>query len=251
MPCDQIAGTRRVASAPSTRVNDPMVPLQLLERGPVAQHHPLGASTGYMEDLRGDWGALVDAALETSSFAVELAALSEGELPGLLAFLADAPPLPFHYLSVHAPTKHLRISDAELVDALAQLPPWVDAIVVHPDVIEDVAAYRRLGAAVVIENMDPRKAAGRTADELEATFAALPEAGFCFDVAHAAAVDPSLGVAQSLLDRFGGRLRHLHVSSLDEDHHHEPLTDDDEATWAPVLRRCRDVPWILEAPLHR
>ena len=77
-----------------------MVPLQLLERGPVAQHHPLGASTGYMEEQRGDWGALVDAALETSSFAVELAALSETELPGLLAFLHGAPPLPFRYADV-------------------------------------------------------------------------------------------------------------------------------------------------------
>jgi hypothetical protein len=228
-----------------------MVPLQLLERGPVAQHHPLGASTGYMEELRNDWPALVEQALKTSSFAVELAALSESELPGLLDFLADAPPLPFRYVSVHAPTKHLRMSDAELVAALAQLPPWVDAVVVHPDVIEDVIAYRRLGALVAVENMDPRKSAGRTADELDALLAALPEAGFCFDVAHAAAVDPLLDAAHELLDRFRGRLRHLHVSSLDDDQHHEPLSDADETAWAGVLRRCRDVPWILEAPLSR
>lgn len=227
-----------------------MVPLQLLERGPVAQHHPLGASTGYMEDQRGDWAALVDGALETSSFAVELAALSETELPGLLEFVAGAPPLPFRYVSVHAPTKHLRMSDAELVDALLQLPPWVDAVVIHPDVIEDVAAYRRLGALVVVENMDPRKLAGRTAEELEPLFAALPEAGFCLDIAHAAAVDPLLDQAHAMLDRFGSRLRHLHVSSLDDDCHHEPLTAGDENAWTPVLRRCRDVPWILEAPLE-
>jgi len=43
-----------------------MVPLQLLERGPVAQHHPLGASTGYMEEQRGDWPALVEAARDRS-----------------------------------------------------------------------------------------------------------------------------------------------------------------------------------------
>jgi hypothetical protein len=228
-----------------------MVPLQLLERGPVAQHHPLGASTGYMEEQRGNWGALVESALETSSFAVELAALSETELPGLLAFFDGAPPLPFRYVSVHAPTKHLQMSDAELVDALLQrLPGWVDSVVVHPDVIEDVAPYRALGALCVIENMDTRKQVGRTADELEGLFRALPEAGFCFDIAHAAAVDPSMAEAHALLDRFGGRLRHLHVSSLDEDCHHEPLTVADETAWTPVLRRCRDVPWILEAPLN-
>jgi hypothetical protein len=228
-----------------------MVPLQLLERGPVAQHHPLGASTGYMEEQRGDWSALVEAALQTSTFAVELAALSETELPGLLAFLDGAPPLPFRYVSVHAPTKHLRMSDAELVDALLEgLPACVDSVVIHPDVIEDIAAYRRLGALCAVENMDPRKLAGRTADELEQLFVALPEAGFCFDIAHAAAVDASMDEAHALLHRFGARLRHLHVSSLDEDCHHEPLSVADETAWTPVLRRCRDVPWILEAPLH-
>jgi hypothetical protein len=202
-----------------------------------------------MEEHRGDWEALVDEALETSSFAVELAALSEPELPGLLAFLADAPVLPFRYVSVHAPVKHRDLDDAQLVARLAELPAWVDAIVMHPDVIDDPAAYARLGAQLVIENMDPRKSTGRTADELAPLFAALPEAGFCFDVAHAAAVDPTLGEAHRLLDRFCGRLRHLHVSSLDEDCHHEPLRDADETAWAAVLRRCRDVPWILEAPL--
>jgi hypothetical protein len=226
-----------------------MVPLQLLERGPVAQHHPLGASTGYMAERRGDWEALVDEAVETSSFAVELAALSEDELPGLQAFLDDAPALPFRYLSVHAPVKHRRMSEEELVARLVDLPPWVDAIVVHPDVMDEPARYARLGSALVIENMDTRKGAGRTVDELEPLFAALPEAGFCFDVAHAAAVDPTMREAHRLLDRFCGRLRHLHVSSLDGDCHHEPLSDADETAWSPVLRRCRDVPWILEAPL--
>jgi hypothetical protein len=226
-----------------------MVALQLLERGPVAQHHPLGASTGYMAELRGDWEVLVEEATLTSSFAVELAALSEDELPGLQSFLDAAPALPFRYLSVHAPVKHRRMGEGELVARLAELPPSVDAIVVHPDVMDEPERYRRLGAALVIENMDTRKARGRTTGELEPLFAALPEAGFCFDVAHAAAVDPSMREARRLLDRFGGRLRHLHVSSLDEDCGHQPLTDADEAAGAPVLRRCRDVPWILEAPL--
>jgi sugar phosphate isomerase/epimerase len=120
---------------------------------------------------------------------------------------------------------------------------------VHPDVIVDPAPYRRLGAILVVENMDPRKPTGRTADELAPLLAALPEAGLCFDVAHAAAVDPTLREAHRLLDRFCGRLRHLHVSSLDEECHHEPLRDADESAWSSVLRRCRDVPWILEAPL--
>jgi hypothetical protein len=55
--------------------------------------------------------------------------------------------------------------------------------------------------------------------------------------------------AHELLDRFAGRLRHLHISSLDDAGHHVPLRAGDEEAFGPILRRCRDVPWILEAPL--
>src|SRR3954470_15511874 len=98
-----------------------MVPALLAESGVVAQHHPLGASTGYMEASRNEWPALVAEALETSRFAVELAALSEDELPALEACLAAGPELPFDYVSVHAPVKHLRMPEAELVRRLGRL----------------------------------------------------------------------------------------------------------------------------------
>lgn len=229
-----------------------MMPLSALnETRPLLAHHPIGASTGFMAEERGDWPALVEAAAALSPFTAELAALSELELPGLLAYLLSAgDEVPaFRYLSVHAPSKDLKLSEPKLVDCLARLPVVVDAIVVHPDVIDDPGEYRRLGARLVLENMDTRKGAGRTADELAPLLAELPDAGLCLDVAHARDVDPSMAGAHALLDRFAGRLRHLHVSSLDDAGHHVPLTGEDEAAFGPVLQRCRDVPWILEAPL--
>ena len=212
----------------------------------VAVHHPLGASTGWM-DARGDWGALVERAIEVSTFAAELAALDERELPGVEAYLRSRPALPFRYLSLHAPSKGRELPEDELVARLGALRDCVDAIVVHPDTIVDVGAWRALGGALVLENMDPRKDDGRTAAELEPFFAALPEAGLCLDVAHAAAIGEDEG--ERILDAYACRLRHLHVSSLDADCHHTTLDPADERAWAPLLRRCRDVPWILEAPL--
>jgi len=214
---------------------------------PLLEHHPLGASTGYMVDLRGEWPRLVEEASRVSSFAVELAALGEDELPGLLDFLAGDPPLPFRYLSAHAPSKERIQSEVEIVAQLAELPQLVDSIVVHPDQIEDPAAYAALGGRLVIENMDARKTAGKRVEELTQLFEALPQAGFCFDVAHAWSVDPTMALGEELLDRFAGRLRHVHLSSLSPQGGHVPLTGEDEGLFAPLLSRCRDVPWILEA----
>jgi hypothetical protein len=222
----------------------------LTQPGPIARHHPLGISTGALLEQRGDWEALVAEAQRTSTFAVELAALSADELPELLHFLTTAPALPFHFISLHAPSKGRRLREKQLVAMLMEVVRCVDAVVVHPDTIDDPARYAALGSALVLENMDARKRDGRTAAELDPYFAALPQAGFCFDVAHAASVDEGLGEGERLLDRFGARLRHVHVSSLDEDCHHVALSAGDEERFGALLRRCRDVPWILEAPLR-
>jgi sugar phosphate isomerase/epimerase len=215
----------------------------------VARHHPIGASTGYMEQLRGNWEAQVEAAWQVSSFAIELSALSEQELPSLAEYLERTPSLPFRYISIHGPSKGREMDEEQLVFALSRLAPRADAFVMHPDTIKHFAFYRGLGHKLLLENMDARKKTGRTREELEAAFAELPQAGFCFDIAHAWSIDPGMLVANELLDAFRGRLRHVHLSSLSEDLHHVPLTAEDEELFSPVLSRCLDVPWIFEAPI--
>lgn len=209
-------------------------------------HHPLGASTGFLRDA-GSWQAQAQAAAAVSPFAAELAALTLREFISLEAWLHSGPPLPFRYLSVHAPTKALDGDEQALVARLLALPAVVNTIVVHPDVLDDPAAYACLDRRVVLENMDDRKAFGQSADDLATLFTVLPEAGLCLDLAHVTAVDPSMDLAHELLDRFGPRLRQLHVSSL-IDGEHAPLTQEDAERFRPVLRRCVDVPWLLEAP---
>ena len=203
-------------------------------------------STGVFADAREDWSELVARASAISPYAIELSALSGPELPGLLAYLRSAPALPFRYLSVHAPTKRVEPDEAKVAGMLAQLPLWVRTIVTHPDALRNARNYRLLGTRLILENMDTRKDTGRTAEEMGAFFSLLPEAGFCLDVAHAGDVDQSMGAAHELLDRFRSRLRQVHLSSL-VDGEHVPLTDEDSARFSKVLRRCRDVPWMLEA----
>jgi hypothetical protein len=201
-----------------------------------------------MVDHRNDWERLVDEAATVSSMAVELSALASNELPGLLVYLGSAARLPFLFVSVHAPSKDRERDEERLVRDLCSIPSWIDAIVVHPDTISEPALYRQLGRRLALENMDTRKAGGQTADDLDGYFAEIPEARLCLDVAHAKDVDPTMDAAAALLERFSSRLSHVHLSSLDESQHHVPLTAEDETLFAPLLARCRDVPWILEAP---
>jgi hypothetical protein len=229
-----------------------MVPALTKMRWPrVRDHLAVGASTGYMSGHRGDWDALARTAAEESLGAVELSALSEPELPGLVDWLDAGPSLPFRWVAAHGPTKGREMPEADLVVVLARLALHVEAVVVHPDTMGDAALYRPLGAKLAVENMDSRKPMGQRAHQLQQIFDELPEARLCFDIAHAGAVDPSMAEGERILEQFGSRLSHVHVSSLDESSHHVSLTQDDEERFGSLLDRCRDVPWILEAPLRR
>jgi Xylose isomerase-like TIM barrel len=214
----------------------------------ISRHHPIGASTGYMESLRGNWGRQVAQACEVSPFAVELSALSEQELPSLGEFLNRHSDLPFRYVSVHGPSKGRQMTEEHLVQDLLAIAPYASAIVMHPDTIENPECFRPLGPTLLLENMDSRKRTGGCRKDLEGLFDELPEAGFCFDIAHAWSIDREMFVANELLDAFGGRLRHVHLSSLSHDLRHIPLRAEDEALFGPILERCLDVPWIYEAP---
>ena len=235
-------------ATPTDNVDGSMISLAATAGSILASHHPIGASTGYMGGLRGNWQAQVDEAWKVSPFAIQLSALSENEIEGLGRYLASEPRLPFRYLSVHGPSKDMTMPETDLVEVLERLSLRADAVVMHPDTIQDPAPYRALGRKLVLENMDLRKESGQTVEELVEVFADLPYAGFCFDIAHAWSMDESMELGAELLDAFRPRLRHLHVSSLSNELHHIPLSEEHEELFAPLLQRCLDVPWILEAP---
>lgn len=208
----------------------------------------VGPSTGYMVGARGDWPRLVACAESCSLDVVELSALSAHELPSLLRWFADADPLPFGHISVHGPSKGWDGTPAALATALAALPAQVDGIVMHPETLREVEAFAELGARLRLENMDTRKPDARTVAELERFFALLPQARFCFDVAHAQLHDPSMRLAHELLDAFADRLAEVHLSSIEPSGEHVPLRAADAEAFLPVLARCVGVPWVLEAP---
>ena len=181
-----------------------------------------GFSTGALalSDFRAGLAACRAAGLR----AVELSALREAELPALAGALRNLDLSAFDHVSVHAPGRISPGGEGRVVDLLAVAAGLGLPIVVHPDVVADAAAWRQFGPLLLVENMDKRKPAGRTADELDREFGRLPEAGLCLDLAHARQVDPTMTVASSILRRHGGRVRQLHLSEVDSASRHGPLT---------------------------
>jgi hypothetical protein len=120
-------------------------------------------------------------------------------------------------------------------------------VILHPDAIGDHGCWRDFGRFACIENMDNRKLSGRTADELQSHFEHLPEASLCLDLGHAQQVDSTLGVARKILQQYRDRLMQLHLSELDVNAHHEPLSM--ATVWAvrEIARLIPECPVILES----
>ena len=184
--------------------------------------------------------------------AIELSALRENELDPLISWLESlqADLAPFEYVSFHAPSRIKSLSEQELVKRLQKIADKDWSIIVHPDLIHDVALWKKLGKAVCIENMDRRKETGRTAAQLRRVFDKLPEATFCFDIGHARQVDPTMQEAESMLQSFGDRLRQVHMSYVNSQSVHERLNFESVMAFRRVSDLIKDsIPVILETPL--
>jgi hypothetical protein len=151
---------------------------------------PFGFSTGAL--ALGDIELALKMLEGINVDAIELSALRVRELPPLVAFARHADLDRFAYVSIHAPTDYDAAQEADVVDQLAGFAERGWPIVVHPDVMRDLFAWKRFGSLLCIENMDKRKRVGRTAGELERIFDKFPDARMCFDIGHARQVDTSM-----------------------------------------------------------
>jgi hypothetical protein len=182
--------------------------------------------------------------------AVELSALRQVELLPLLHALPSLDLQSFQYISIHAPSQFEPSWEAELCGMLMAAAWRAWPIVLHPDAIHDFGRWRRLGAAICIENMDKRKPIGRTAGELGKIFEELPEATFCFDIGHARQFDPTMTEACMILRDFGHKLRQVHISEVNTRSKHDILSFASIRAFQEVAHLIpQDIPLILETPV--
>jgi hypothetical protein len=182
--------------------------------------------------------------------AVELSALRMAELDPLVDALDSLDLSHFEFISVHAPSSLDAQHERRVVKKLRAIADRGWPIVVHPDSIHDASLWRTFGKSVCIENMDKRKPVGRTRDELARWFDRLPDASFCFDIAHARQIDPTMTEAYLMLRDFGSRLAEVHLSEINSACKHEPISYSASLAYIRVASLIpNDVPIILESIL--
>lgn len=211
---------------------------------------PLGYSTGALalSDFRKALEMLKDQPVSV----IELSAIRKTELIPLLHSLDELDLSKFSYVSIHAPSTFSPQDEGWIFEELYAVRDRGWPVIVHPDTLHNLALWKQLGHLLCIENMDKRKPGGRTARELARLFEAFPEASFCFDIGHARQVDTSMVEAYRMLRDFTPRLKQVHVSEVNTQNRHDPLSFVSILDFQEVAQMIPpSVPIIIESIVSR
>ncbi len=206
---------------------------------------PLGFSTGAL--AYADFRCGLRILDQTEGTAVELSALRQAELEPLVSSLRELNLDRYSHISLHIPSSIKLDFEPVLLGLMQQVPTdWM--LVTHPNIITSWDLWAKLGRRVCIENMDKRKEVGQTARDLRSIFDRLPRASFCFDIGHAHQIDPTMGEAVLILEEFRDRLCQLHVSEVNSESKHDPISREVGIAFEIVSRLIPEsVPAILES----
>lgn len=206
----------------------------------------IGFSTGAL--ARGDFRLALKRLSDKNVNAIELSALRQDELAPLVQELDRLDLSRYQYISFHAPSAMEQSYEPAALKLLQQVAARNWPIIVHPDAMHTPSAWACLGDCLCIENMDKRKPIGQTATDLAKFFDALPNASLCFDIGHARQVDPTMSEAWAILQRFRGRIKQLHVSEVNTQSKHDPISLESILAFQKVSHLLPpDVPIILES----
>jgi len=207
---------------------------------------PIGFSTGAV--AKADFRCALARLRIHGITVVELSALRLDELAPLVQALDSLDLEGFEFVSFHAPSRFSPDDEAYVVDRLQSVLEREIPVVVHPDVIFRPALWDDMGPGLLIENMDKRKAVGRTAEALRSLFDCFPKARFCFDLGHARQVDPTMMEARLILENLGERLAEVHISEVNTSSRHDPLSAWAISAFRSVASLVPDnIPIVLES----
>lgn len=206
----------------------------------------IGFSTGAL--ARSDYQWALQMLANKPVNAVELSALRQDELQPLVEHLDNLDLGKFSYKAFHAPSSMDPSFEPLAIKLLEQVASRGWPIIVHPDAMHTPAAWAHFGDLLCIENMDKRKPVGQTAADLARIFEVLPDASFCFDIGHARQVDPTMSEATAILQSLRAKLRQLHVSEVNTQSKHDPLSLESVLAFHRVSHLVSpEIPIIMES----
>jgi uncharacterized protein (UPF0276 family) len=147
----------------------------------------------------------------------------------------------FEYVSLHAPDI-ITTNTLELLQRAQDIFHF-QAIVIHPDEIENWEIFSRFNLPISIENMDWRKERGKYVDSMQAIFEKI-DAKMVLDVNHCYTNDPSLLLAKQMTDEFGKRISQIHLSGFETGH--EPLFKTKQTEIMDAIEN-KNLPIIIES----
>jgi len=161
----------------------------------------------------------------------------------------------YETVSIHAPWKEIRYDSSSntenIIDKLKFLYDElsISGLVLHPDTIDNFEILEQSGLPFLLENMDRRKSSGTRPEHFE-ELKSNYNFDFILDVQHAYEQDPTMKLANELIDVMGDRLKHMHISGFTESMTHVPtiLANNKDAI-TEVLKLGINVPKILEGVL--
>src|ERR1700733_10267455 len=101
---------------------------------------PIGFSTGAL--ALSDFRLALEELQGQPVDSIELSALRYPELQPLLDALGTLPLASYRYKSIHAPSSFDGEQEAEIVDLLRRYAPRGWPIILHPDTIHDISAWK-------------------------------------------------------------------------------------------------------------
>ena len=147
---------------------------------------------------------------------IQLMCLSDEDISKLITKITVNDLAGFEYIVLHAPPTAITINTLELLQK-AQNIFHFQAIVIHPNEIENWEMFARFDLPFSIENMDWRQERGKYVDSLQNIFEKI-NAKMTLDVNHCFTNDPSLHLASEMIAEFGDRISQIHLSGFETGH---------------------------------
>jgi hypothetical protein len=212
---------------------------------------PLGFSTGAFHNFLNPVSReTIDICLSFKLDAIEISCMRAEDIEQLRGLYEEGLSPYFSHISLHAPTRKIKYGDNSVCLSVlekiweAHLHLDFNAVIIHPDLVEDFSVFKDCPLPIAFENMDCRKIFGRNPEDFEFIFN-LIDSKLVLDLNHCYTNDISLELARKFKQDFNDRICEYHLSGYKQ--YHELLHVTRQSQLIGAIPEKGTVPIIIES----